>query len=176
MTWKSVDVREQRVRFVVAASRQEKTFRALCQEFEVSRPTGYLWLQRYREQGLAGIAERSRRPYLSPRRTGDEWEQRVVELRQRYPDWGARKLQVLLAQTGVALPVSTIHRILLRRGLVRQADRHPAAVQRFERAAPNQPSQKDFKGPKGWGGETAVGPPVRSAAPRPGADPLAAPN
>ena len=138
MTWRSVDIQEQRVRFVVAASRGEKTFRALCQEFEVSRPTGYLWWQRYREQGLAGIAERSRRPDLSPRRTGNEWEQRVVELRQRYPDWGARKLQVLLAQAGVQLPASTIHRILLRHGLVRKEDRHPVALQRFERAAPNQ--------------------------------------
>src|SRR5258708_38301453 len=114
MTWKRVDVRDQRVRFVVAASRQEKTFRALCQEFEVSRPTGYLWLQRYREQGLAGIAERSRRPYLSPRGTGDEWEQRVGELRQRYPDWGARKRQGPLAQTGRALPGSTLARIPVR--------------------------------------------------------------
>jgi transposase InsO family protein len=158
MTWRSVDIQEQRVRFVVAASRGEKTFRALCQEFEVSRPTGYLWWQRYREQGLAGIAERSRRPDLSPRRTGNEWEQRVVELRQRYPDWGARKLQVLLAQAGVRLPASTIHRILLRHGLVRKEDRHPVALQRFERAAPNQLWQMDFKGCKGWGGETAVGP------------------
>src|SRR5258708_31426013 len=130
MTWKSVDVREQRVRFVVAASRQEKTFRALCQEFEVSRPTGYLWLQRYREQGLAGIAERSRRPYLSPRRTGDEGEQRVVGLRPRYPDWGARKLQVLLAQTGVALPLTTLPRSLLRRGFVAEARSHPGPVPR----------------------------------------------
>jgi transposase InsO family protein len=68
------------------------------------------------------------------------------------------KLQVLLAEAGVALPVSTIHRILLRRGLVRQEDRYPAAVQRFERAAPNQLWQMDFKGSKGWGWETAVGP------------------
>ena len=63
------------MRFVVAASRREKTFGVLCQEFEVSRPTGYLWLRRYQEQGLAGIAERSRRPHVSPRRTGGEWEQ-----------------------------------------------------------------------------------------------------
>src|SRR5712671_7671073 len=56
MTWRSVDIQEQRVRFVVAASRREKTFGVLCQEFEVSRPTGYLWLRRYQEQGLAGIA------------------------------------------------------------------------------------------------------------------------
>jgi len=131
-------------------------FRVLCQEFEVSRPTGYLWLRRYQEQGLAGIAERSRRPHVSPRRTGGEWEQQVVELRQRYPDWGARKLQVLLRQAGVRLPASTIHRILLRRGLVRIEDRHAAALQRFERAEPNQLWQMDFKGSTGW--ETAVGP------------------
>src|SRR6266403_914523 len=104
MAWRSVDIQEQRVRFVVAASRREKTFGILCQEFEVSRPTGYLWLRRYQEQGLAGIAERSRRPHVSPRRTGGEWEQQVVELRQRYPDWGARKLQVLLRQAGVSCP------------------------------------------------------------------------
>jgi transposase InsO family protein len=158
MTWRSVDVQEQRVRFVVAASRREKTFRALCEEFEVSRPTGYVWLRRYQAQGLAGIAERSRRPHLSPRQTGGEWEQQVVKLRQRYPDWGARKLQVLLAQAGVALPASTIHRILLRRGLVPGEDRHAAAVQRFQRAEPNQLWQMDFKGSKGWGWETAVGP------------------
>ena len=156
MTWRSVDIQEQRVRFVVAASRREKTFGVLCQEFEVSRPTGYLWLRRYQEQGLAGIAERSRRPHVSPRRTGGEWEQQVVELRQRYPDWGARKLQVLLRQAGVRLPASTIHRILLRRGLVRIEDRHAAALQRFERAEPNQLWQMDFKGSTGW--ETAVGP------------------
>jgi transposase InsO family protein len=158
MTWRSVDIQEQRVRFVVAASREEKTFGALCQEFGVSRPTGYLWLGRYQKQGLAGIAERSRRPHLSPRQTGGARAELVVELRQRYPDWGARKLQVLLRQAGVHLPASTIHRILLRRGLVRLEDRHAAAVQRFERAEPNQLWQMDFKGSKGWGWNTAVGP------------------
>src|SRR5271166_5548550 len=150
MPWRSVNVQEQRVRFVVAASRQEKPFRALCQEFEVSRPTGYLWLRRYPELGLAGIPERSRRPRRSPQQTADEREERVLGLRQRYPDWGARKLQVLLRQAGVPLPASTIHRILLRRGLVRIEDRQAAARQRFERAEPNQLWQMDFKGSKGW--------------------------
>jgi transposase InsO family protein len=105
-----------------------------------------MWLRRYQEQGLVGIAERSRRPHLSPRQTGGVWEEQVVQLRQRYPDWGARKLQVLLRRAGVSLPLSTIHRILLRRGLVRIEDRHAAALQRFERAEPNQLWQMDFKG------------------------------
>jgi transposase InsO family protein len=151
-----MDVREQRVQFVVAAVRKEKPFRALCQEFGVSRPTGRLWLQRYREQGIEGIAERSRRPHHSPRQTSSAIERRVVELRERYPDWGARKLQYKLGEQGLALTVSTLHRILLRHGLIREEDRHRPALQRFERATPNELWQMDFKGPSHWG--TPVGP------------------
>jgi hypothetical protein len=47
---------------------------------------------------------------------------------------------------------SSIQRILSRRGLVREQDRHPAALRRFERAAPNELWQMDFKGPKGFAG------------------------
>ena len=141
-----MDVREQRVSFVVAANRGEKPLSSLCREFGISRPTGYLWLARYREQGLAGIAERSRRPVRSPERTTAEMEERVITLRLRYPDWGARKLQVLLRQCGVELARSTIHRILLRRGLIHDSQRQGSALQRFERDAPNQLWQMDFKG------------------------------
>ncbi len=156
MAWKTMDVQEQKVRFVVAATRQEKSLTALCQEFGISRPTGCLWRKRYQEAGLAGIAERSRRPQQSPTRTPAEWEQRVAEVRQRYPDWGARKLQVLLARAGVELTRSTIHRILLRRDLVHDRARHSPATRRFERSAPNELWQMDFKSPKGW--NAAVGP------------------
>ena len=61
MAWKAMDVQDQRVRFVVAASRREKPLVALCAEFGISRPTGSLWIKRYAKAGLAGIAERSRR-------------------------------------------------------------------------------------------------------------------
>jgi transposase InsO family protein len=150
MPWKTMDVRQQRLEFVIAAKRGSQPFLSLCKEFGISRPTGYLWLRRYEQQGLPGIAERSRRPLASPRRTAAAWEQRVVEVRERYPDWGARKLQVVLAREGVALPRNTVHRILLRHGLVRDFDQHPPALQRFERAQPNELWQMDFKGPKGW--------------------------
>lgn len=142
-----MDVREQRVSFVVTASRGERSLTALCQEFGVSRPTGYLWLARYRAEGLAGIAERSRRPARSPGRTVREVEARVVALRERYPDWGARKLQVLLRRQGVELARSTIHRIVLRYGLVRAYEHDRLAPQRFERDTPNELWQMDFKAP-----------------------------
>lgn len=150
MAWQTMDVREQRVRFVVAALRRERTLSSLCREFGISRPTGRLWLERYRAGGVEAIGERSRRPLHSPRQTAPELEQRVVQLRLRYPDWGARKLQALLGQDGVDLPASTIHRILLRHQLVAVNDQHRRAQQRFERARPNELWQMDFKGPKSW--------------------------
>jgi transposase InsO family protein len=145
-----MDVGEQRVRFVVEASLGEKPVSSLCAEYGISRPTGHLWLARYREGGVAAITERSRRPHRSPTRTVRELEQRVILLRQSYPDWGARKLGVLLARQGIELPASTIHRILLRHDLVREGDRHSPAVKRFERQRPNELWQMDFKGPKKW--------------------------
>jgi transposase len=57
MPWKTMDVQEQRVQFVVAAKRREKSFTALCKEFGISRTTGCLWVKRYHEQGSAGIAK-----------------------------------------------------------------------------------------------------------------------
>lgn len=156
MAWKTMDVREQRVRFVVAAARKEKPMAKLCQEFEISRPTGYLWAKRYEEDGLAGIAERSRRPHHSPKRTGEKLEQQVVEARKQYPDWGARKLKVVLARENVDLTASTIQRVLARHDLVREQDRHRPALKRFERSAPNELWQMDFKGRKHWNLE--VGP------------------
>jgi transposase InsO family protein len=73
-------------------------------------------------------------------------QQRLVELRSQYPDWGARKLVELLKREGIAVPRITAHRILLRHGLIPLRDRHRPAVKRFEREAPNQLWQMDFKG------------------------------
>ena len=82
MAWRTMDVREQRVRFVVAALRREKSMAELCREFGISRPVGYEWLRRYEAGGVEGIAERSRRPQHSPRRKEAAIEQQVIALRQ----------------------------------------------------------------------------------------------
>jgi transposase InsO family protein len=156
MAWGMKEIREQRVRFVVAASRREKPLAQLCREFEISRPTGYVWLKRYREQGLAGLEEHSRKPRLSPMRTVGTLEERVIELRRKWPDWGARKIKKRMSEEGIKMAASTVHRIFLRHQLVREQDRQAVAMKRFERAAPNQLWQMDFKGPKGW--DEAVGP------------------
>jgi transposase InsO family protein len=146
MPWNEVDVSEQRMQFVIRAQSKQERLSALCREFGISRPTGYLWQQRYRQSGsLAELAERSRRPHRSPRRTEAGKEQRVVALRQQ-TGWGAKKLQVLLRdEEALALPVRTIHRILERHALI-GPEGHGPAPERFERSEPNELWQMDSKG------------------------------
>jgi transposase InsO family protein len=145
--WKAEDVSEQRVKFAIRASSGQEEMKALCREFEISRPTGYVWLKRFREcERIEELREKSRRPHRSPKQTESEVEQRVIALPNRYPDWGAGKLVELLKREQVQLPRITAHRILLRHGLVADRDRHRTATKRFQREAPNQLWQMDFKG------------------------------
>ena len=146
MPWRSRDVEQQRMAFVIRASSGQESMRGLCGEFEIARSTGYHWKRRLAECGsLAELGEQSRRPHHSPRKTDPGREQEVVALRRQF-GWGARKLQVLLAEKGMRLPVSTINRIIERNGLVEAPGRGRPALQRFERAEPNQLWQMDFKG------------------------------
>ena len=156
MAWKTVDVQEQRVRFVVCALRREKISGSARSSTSLGRPviSGFVATKR---EALRDRREESATP-ASPRQTTPEIEQRVVALRQQRPDWGARKLQVLLQQAGVDLPVITVHRILLRHHLVKVPHRFlgRAAVS----AGHAQPAVADgFQRPAGLAGSggSAIG-------------------
>lgn len=119
----------------------------VCREAGVPRKTFYKWLARYRQEGIDGIAERSRRPHRSPTQTPVEVEERVVLLRKELADagldHGATTIQWHLgrADSGSTVPsVATIHRILVRRGLVvaEPRKRPKGSWRRFEAPAPNE--------------------------------------
>lgn len=55
MPSKTMNLPEQRVRFVVAASRREKSMTASCEELGISRPTGLPWFKRCQQDGIAGM-------------------------------------------------------------------------------------------------------------------------
>lgn len=159
MGWQETDVSQERIRFVVLASRAEQTVAELCREFGISRQTGHTWLKRYQEAGVSGIYERSRKPQHSPKQISQEIVNAVVALRHRWPDWGALKLHHKLAEQHpewAKTGVSTVHRILLRNQLVEDQDRHQPALKRFERESANELWQMDFKGPAGF--NRGVGP------------------
>jgi transposase InsO family protein len=149
MPWPVKDLLTVRLEFVQLALRPDANVRQLCRRFGVSPTVAYRWLARFAAGGEAALADRSRRPRHSPRRTAPEVEQAVVELRRQHPAWGARKLHRRLGDLGhPGLPApSTLTGILHRHGLVSPAASVAATpFTRFERPGPNQLWQVDFKG------------------------------
>jgi transposase InsO family protein len=118
-------------------------------ELGVSRQTAYRWVRRFREEGLAGLADRSSRPVSSPRRTPVAVEQRVVAARMELRQGPAR----LAVVTGV--PARTISRILVRHQMPRLSWCDPVTGQlirasrstahRYERERPGELIHIDVK-------------------------------
>ena len=145
MPWRTESVMDQRVEFVIRAQRGEESIAQLCRDYGVSRPTGYLWLNRYREVGrISDLAEHSRRPEHSPGRTAAAIEAAVLQLRDE-KGWGGPKLAALLGQRGIKVAPATAQRILKRTGRVVKPVVEKTTT-RFERAECNELAQMDFKG------------------------------
>jgi transposase InsO family protein len=145
----ALSVIEQRYRAVMAVLDGARVSEVAA-EVGVSRQSLHAWLVRYREAGLAGLADRSRRPLSSPGRASRELEARVCELRRAHPKWGAQRIVHELMR-GPASPVvlpsrATVHRILVRHGLVveRARRRKRSEYVRWQRPAAMQLWQLDF--------------------------------
>ena len=143
---------ESRERFIIDWGRADLSFSELCRRHGISRKTGYKWLSRYEEKGIAGLSNQSRRPHASPYRSPPDIEEAVVNIREEYPVfWGGRKIRPVLANEGwkaEQLPAaSTITNILRRHDLLGPGTRGGSPdMQRFERSEPNDLWQMDFKG------------------------------
>ena len=146
MPWKMESVMEQRLRFVIDQHRGTESFSALCGRYQISRKTGYKWLERYRAAGsITGLKDKSRRPHRSPRRTSAESEQQVLAMRDE-KGWGADKIHEVIAKKGVRLAAITIHRILGRHDKIKPESRVQQTTKRFARESCNELAQMDYKG------------------------------
>ncbi len=123
----------------------------LCRRYQISRPTGYKWVDRIEAEGIQAAGDRSKAP-RHPKRTPERVEREILALRRKY-GWGATKLRQILARRHPdwSIPArSTINYLLDREGLLRKQRRrrrwqHPGAV-RLETAGPNEIWPADFKG------------------------------
>ncbi len=87
---------EEKLRFVFEYQQRQRTMTELCQRYEISRETGYVWLRRYKAVGLEGLREKSRATQRHGNQTSAEIEQMVLELREAHSRWGPRKLKRVL--------------------------------------------------------------------------------
>lgn len=144
-----------RTKFVILALEPDANMAELCRRFEISRPTGYKWLNRYREHGLEGLVDRSRRPNSSQISVDGEAVLQVLELRGEHKRWGPKKLRAVLIKRGNLETVPserTIARILQRADVIpkrrqRRKVTHVAVDAPDVAAdAPNDVWTIDFKG------------------------------
>jgi putative transposase len=142
---------DERLKFVARALDGEK-MAGLCREFGISRKTGYKIVDRYKESGLEGLTDRSRRPYRQANQLPFQIETLIVRLKQDKPGWGAPKIQDRLKRRypDVHTPaISTVHAVLDRHGLVkhRKGRRNRAQGTPLSQAKePNDLWCADYKG------------------------------
>ena len=142
---------DERLRFVARRLEGEK-MAPLCAEFGISRKTGYKIFDQYKEDGVAGLTDRSRRPLRQANRLPAPIEATIVRLKREYPGWGAPKIREKLRQqfTGPHLPaISTVHAVLDRHQLVKHRRRRRSTVRGTELSRPTEANAlwcADYKG------------------------------
>ncbi len=113
-----------------------------ARHFGLDRGTVRAWRDRFRERGVLGLNDRSRRPTRVRQPTTPlDVIQRAAQLRQQY-GWSKYKLTPLLKKEGYGVSVSTVGRIIKRRGLV-----NPRTSRKRQRAA-THPKRRHPKGLK----------------------------
>jgi transposase InsO family protein len=142
-----------KIDFVERARAPGAKLAPLCREFGISRQTGHKWLRRFEERGFEGLDEESRRPKTSPLAFTEELVVAVLEARDAHPNWGPKKIHLLLRRRfGEQAPSrSTVARMLRRFGRIRERrTRRPLSfVDKAPTVRAEQPNDVwtvDFKG------------------------------
>lgn len=147
MPWKDQTKMQQRLEFVKFATRKDSNISELCKRYNITRKTGYKWIERFQQTGTC--EEVSRKPKHSPKVTSGKIIDEIINLKQKYETWGGRKIYARLHMLGFeGIPsASAISKVLKREGFITT---HPHKTvtkwKRFEHESPNDLWQMDFKG------------------------------
>src|SRR3954454_6465355 len=101
--------------------------------------TARRWMKRWREEGAAGLLDRSSAPHRIPHKTPPDRVSAICELRQ---------LRLTAAEIAerLSMPLSTISAVLLREGLGKRSRLEPPEpVNRYERRHPGELIHIDVK-------------------------------
>jgi transposase InsO family protein len=140
---------EIRKRVVKEVVEHGATYVSVARIFGIAATTIQEWVKRYREQGWAGLEPKAVGAPSHKNQPGRKAKREAVkEAKQEHPEWGARRIQHVLARfEALGVSATDIRRILHEEGLLDEAPppvkrEHPP--RRFERAAPNQLWQSDI--------------------------------
>ncbi|MDA3924451.1 MAG: integrase core domain-containing protein [Kiritimatiellae bacterium] len=155
MPWKEVDIVNLREEFVFKSMSSAMSVTDLCNEYNISRKTGYKWIKRFKEQGLYGLKNESRKPKSTPGSLTEDVSCELIRIKHNCrKSWGPKKVQAIYARRfgeENTPSVSSVKRVLDKAGFVNHRRRKradpPASIKnRVEPDEPNQVWTVDFKG------------------------------
>lgn len=124
-----------RLRLQVVKQHLERGVRSseICTVFGISESTLRRWCRNYREEGVEGLRDESRRPHRSPNRIHGNLANRILQVRRQHPAWGALRIHAVLRRKGTSVSSSTVHRLLKRHGFMVRIVQKPKPFKRFQR-------------------------------------------
>jgi putative transposase len=153
MAWGETKVEKQRKLFCLAILNKELSHSEASRQFCISRNKGYVWLDRYKKHGDEGLKDQSRARKTQDHETPSNIINQIIDLKCRYPTWGAKKLHPLLIEkdpTENWPGTTTISKILKKHGLTKSRKlriRLPVKSSSLTQAEqPNAVWCMDFKG------------------------------
>jgi len=121
-----MDIRIKAVLLSTEGIRKDKDISDSC---GISERTLYRWKKLYKTGGIEGLKPRSTAP-RSSKNINSELEQRIIRLKQKHPNWGARRIK---HQFGLPVHWKTVHNVLKRCGLLIRVKAKPQPSRRFQR-------------------------------------------
>jgi len=153
MGWLKKSVMDQKKLFIDLWQSNDYTMTTLCKKFRISRPTGYKLVYDFQDFGEDAYYDLSRAPINTPHKTDSRIENHIIKLRKKYPNWGARKLKVLMERRFPKSNIpseTTVNAILKRNGLInsrkRRYKKQEKLYPQFDPAQPNHIWSADYKG------------------------------
>jgi hypothetical protein len=77
---------DERMRFVARLMEGEK-MAVLCREFDISRKTGYKLFSRFKNSGIEGLTDRSRRPYRHANQLPFQIENLILQIKEKHSSY-----------------------------------------------------------------------------------------
>jgi len=121
----------------------------ICKRYGTSRKSYYKWKNRYKEKGIEGLLDSSRRPHnIKYMKVTSEIQETILDLRLT-KRFGCNRIKFRLRRTiGLSLSTRTIYKILKRHGLnILKCQYRRRGYKRFAMKHPNDMLQMDILGP-----------------------------
>ena len=126
-----------------------ETVSIICKRYGTSRKTYYKWKNRYKQKGIDGLLDASRRPHnIKYKKITSEVEETILDLRLA-KRFGCNRIKFRLRRViGLSLSTRTIYKILKRHGFnILKCQFKRRKYKRFAMKHPNDMVQMDILGP-----------------------------